>query len=304
MSKGTENDNNPYEENSYGGQSVRENAPLSGEPERDNTANMRQGTHGSVRLPVNATVVNANGDRIGKVRRSVWYDGSEEFVGEFARREEDDGVILYSDTEKTVPEGYVDGNNNVFTYNEGYVATVRYRHWWLIALLAFLFALVVLFTSLFAAYYVRSSDDGAYYPELFITDDSGTQWDKSQNLPIFVNEVFGDSVIAPGLSGSYKFSFRNDNENELLYGLNFTCINEYGINVRYRLVRDGSVISGGEDYVSVEELSCADMTIQSGNTSRFELQWRWVDDDENDSNAGANSAQYTLTITLTARVSV
>lgn len=307
MSKGSDKDNYPYKENSYGRQSARGDTPLNDKTARNNSENTRQDTHngsgGNARLPVRATVLNANGDRIGKVRKSIWYDGSDEYVGEFAR-EENDCVLLYSDKEKSNPDGYVDANNNVFTYNEGYVATVRYTHWWLIALIAFLFIAVVLFTSLFAAYYVRSSNDGSYYPVLFVTDESGTSWDQSRQLPVFVNDVFGDSVIAPGLSGSYKFSFRNDNEDALAYDLNFSCENEYGINLRYRLIRDGAVISGSEDYIPVEELSCPDMTIKSGSTARFELQWCWVDDDENDATAGENSAQYTLTITLKAWVSV
>lgn len=256
---------------------------------------------GEVRLPVRATVLNEDGKKIGKVRRSVWYDGSEDFVGEFVR-ENDESVCLYNDKEHSVRGGYVDGNNNVLTYKREYIATLRYTQWWIIIIIAALLAALVLFTSLFAAYYLRASEDGSYYPVLFVADDSGTAWNQSQNLPVFSNPEFGDSVIAPGLKGSYKFSFRNDNADAIAYNLAFSCENDYGIGVGYRLLRDNVVIAGVEDYVSAEEISCANLMIEAGSASRFELEWYWRHDDAADTAAGENSARYVLNISFTAWV--
>lgn len=57
---------------------------------------------------------------------------------------------------------------------------------------------------------------------------------------MFFNEEFGDAVIAPGMSGAYRFIFENANEDAVEYSLTFREENEYGIALKYRLVRDGA----------------------------------------------------------------
>lgn len=268
-----------------------------------------------VKLPVRASVLNVNGEKVGKVRGGVWYevggfDGFDEgdgfelsdgYVGEFVR-EEDNSVSLYFDKDHSVHGGYVDGNNNVLDLKNEYIATLRYSRRWVFILVAALFIAAVLCTSLFAALCVRSSENGPYYPSLFVADDGGTEWNQTKNLPVFANPQFGDSVIAPGLTGSYKFVFRNDNADALAYNIAFSCENDYGIRVGYKLFRDSAVIAGAEGYVTAEDLTCNDLTIEAGSSTRFELEWRWLHDDETDTVAGRNSARYTLNIALQAWV--
>lgn len=253
-------------------------------------ANLPQG----VRLPVGATVVNKKGVKIGKIKKRVWYDGEGEIVGEFA--DDDDKHVYF--VRKNKRSGYVDKNHNVLTFDNRYLATVRYSHWWLFLILALLLAAIVALTSLVAVYYLGTTDDTV--PTLFVADESGEEWNGNENLPVFFNEKFGDSVIQPGQEGAYRFSIENKNAKQLIYNLVFSCENPYEIGLVYRLKRDGAYIAGTGDYISVDELLCESLTIEATSSSVFELEWRWKDSDEVDTNAGENQAQYILHIQFTA----
>lgn len=253
-----------------------------------------------VRLPKRATVVNKKGEKIGKVRKSVWYDLTDDekkAVGTFVKEEKN--VYLYHES---ACRGYVDKNNNVLAKDSEYLATVRYTPWrFLLVIVALLLVIVALASSLIAAYYMMPTTD--YAPVLFIADAYGTSWDEEKNLSVFFNEKFGDTVIEPGMSGSYRFTFRNDNADALEYGIAFGCKNPFKIGLGYRLKRDGAYIAGSDGYVSAEDLSTAGLTVEAKSTSLFELEWYWQDNDQTDTAAGEGSAQYTLTISLTAWVS-
>ena len=118
---------------------------------------------------------------------------------------------------------------------------------------------------------------------------------------MFFNEEFGDAVIAPGMSGAYRFIFENANEDAVEYSLTFREENEYGIALKYRLVRDGAPVTG-EEYLPAGELGVTGLTLEARSSALFELQWYWEHNDEADTAAGAAGASYTLHIGLTAAV--
>lgn len=249
-----------------------------------------------VRLPVRAAVLDANGVKIGKIRKSVWYDGDEEYVGEFVR--EDTNVYYVRRDER---RGFVDKNDNVIAFDNTYVATVRYARGWLIAVIAVAIALVAVLSALLAAYFTPKSESPDYAPTLFVADN-GTEWNENRNLPVFFNEKFGDSAIEPGQSGVYAFTFENRNPDALEFDLEFSCINEYGIELVYRLKRDGAYIVGGTDRVVAEGLTCENLTIEGESATVFEIEWYWRHNDGVDTAAGENQAVYTLNIRLIAWV--
>ena len=144
--------------------------------------------------------------------------------------------------------------------------------------------------------------EAPYAPTIFIADETGTAWSDQENLPVFYNDKFGDSVIAPGMSGSYRFVFENKNDDAVEFSLGFSEMNEYGIGLGYRLVRDGSPVTLSEGFVKPEELGADGMTLQAYSSTLFELQWYWVENDEIDTAAGEADAIYTLTISFTAAV--
>lgn len=251
-----------------------------------------------VRLPVRAKVLNKQGERTGRVRQSRWYEGegeNEVLRGEF--RKEGTNVFLYDSEER---RAYVDANDNVLSLSNKYLATLRRPRWWLLALILLLI-LLTLISVLVSAYYLRRTGED-YAPVIFIAEADGTDWNDVENLAVFFNETFGDSVIAPGMSGTYRFRFQNQNADALVYSLAFSEDNPYGIDLRYRLKRDGAYLGEGQ-YVGAGEIPSADLTIEPLSTALFELEWIWIHNDEADTEAGENQAQYALTITLTARVS-
>ncbi len=250
-----------------------------------------------VKLPKRAIVVDKQGERIGKIRKSIWTDEEEAEQGVFVK--EDTNVFVYSGQTRT---GYVDKNDNILTLSNKYVATIRRaKRFWLLFFILFL-VLVTVMTTILSVYFLTRSDNSDYVPVIFIASKDGTSWEETEDLPVFVNDTFGDSTAAPGMKGSYKFSFQNKNEDALLYSLTFSEVNEYEIGMSYRLKRDGAYISGTEGYVSARELSKAGLTIESLSSTVFELEWYWQDNDANDTQAGENNASYTLTISLSAQI--
>ncbi len=252
-----------------------------------------------VRLPKRAIVVNKQGECVGKVRKSVWKDEEDTEQGVFVK--ENTNVFVYAGDQRM---GYVDKNDNVLTLSNKYVATLRRaERYWILVLVLFL-ALVTLLTIGLSAYFLTRSGNTDYAPVLFIASEDGTSWADSEDLPIFFNETFGDTKVAPGMKGTYRFTFENRNKNTLDYSITFSEENEYGIGIVYRLKRDGAYISGAEEYVGAEQLGLDGLTVEATSSTVFELEWLWKDNDEADTLAGENSAVYTLTISLSAQVSV
>lgn len=249
-----------------------------------------------VRLPIYASVVNKKGDKIGKIRRSVWYNRKKEYVGEFVK--ENDNVYYCAHKKR---RGFVDKNDNILLFDNTYAGTIRYFRWWIFPIIVVVLALVVLLSALLAAYCTPKSESPDYAPTLFIADEGG-EWDETRNLDVFFNKKFGDSVIEPGQSGTYAFTFENRNADVLEYNLEFSCVNEYGIELVYRLKRDGAYIAGVPESVAAEGLSCENLTIEGNSSTVFEIEWYWRHNDAVDTAAGTNSAQYTLNIRLVAWV--
>lgn len=172
--------------------------------------NTENGAHSSsdktVRLPVRAAVVDKSGIKIGKIRRGVWYDGLDTYKGTFVKENGEVRLCVES-----VRVGYLDGNNNIFDNNGAYVASVRYIPWWLIVIPTVALAVIVALSALLAAVCVKQTENRDYAPVLFVCEADGTDWSETENLSVFANGVFGDKAIAPGMSGTYRFSLDSRN---------------------------------------------------------------------------------------------
>ena len=248
-----------------------------------------------IKLPKRAKITDREGVRVGKVRHSVWYGKEGEDLGEF--RKEEVNVFLYRNDERAA---YVDGNDNVLSLSDTYMATLRRFRWFpILALLLLLLALLTALSVVLGLYFTSQSFN--YAPVLFIADAKGKEWSQEKNLPVFMNETFGDTVIMPGMSGSYRFTFENRNADAITFSFLFSEENGYGIDLVYKLKRDGVYI-GGENYKSAAALGLSDMTIEEFSSSVFELEWYWRDNDGADTAAGENGAVYILFIDFSAAV--
>lgn len=240
-------------------------------------------------------MLDADGKKIGKVRKNVWYDLEGKTQGEFWKEEEN--VYLYENGRR---KGFLDSNDNVIAMSNDYMATLKRFP---AAILALLFIILMMLTALsgvISAYCIELSKDN-YAPELFVYNDVD-DWSQSRNLSVFYNERFGTEKVAPGMTGSYAFTLSNENPDALDFSLEFSCINEYGIDMAYSLWRDGVCLKGAESKLSAEELSTYGMTIEAESDSVFVLEWEWRHNDAADTEAGINEATYTLNIKFTAAV--
>lgn len=252
-------------------------------------------TGADIRLPVRGKVVDRRGGKIAKIRSCAVYDKKGRFRGEFEKC--GTNVFLVKDDCRTA---YVDKNDNIFTAANDYVGTIRRFRWAVVFVVLLILLLTTAASVALGAYYIAAS--GWYAPTLFVATEDGDSWKDTKNLPVFVNEPFGDTVMVPGMSGTYRFIFENRNEDALEYSLSFAEENAYGIEMVYRLKRDGLYISGGEEWHAADELGKDGLTIEAKSSTVFELQWRWNDKDENDTAAGENEAIYRLHISLSAQV--
>ena len=250
------------------------------------------------RLPRRATLTDKYGARIGKLRRGVWYGEEGEERGFF--REEGEGVLFYPAGEEEAA-AYLDGNGNLLGAGHIHIATLNALRLFPLLVFVLLLAAVTVLSALLAAGAVRPSQ-GLYAPTIFVTDEGGTSWEAQSDLKVFFNERFGDSVIVPGMHGAYRFVFENRNADAVEFSLAFAEENEYGIELVYRLERDGVYVSGAGGYVGVEELGVSGMTVEAHSATVFELQWFWRHNDAADTAAGEAEASYLLHIALQARL--
>ena len=127
-----------------------------------------------IRFPKSCKVVNADGDKIGKVRKSVYYNNDKEEQGKFFSVKETGEVLLkkrplgtefISDSAYTETVGYVDEHDDVFTPAGEYLATLKYRKWFLLLIFFLILCFVALILSMLFIDVTRD-----YIPTLFVED--------------------------------------------------------------------------------------------------------------------------------------
>ena len=246
------------------------------------------------KLPKRGRAFDKDGNRAGKVKKSVWYDEAGNRLGEFVKEEE---RVLFKEGERLL--GYVDHNKNVFSNEHMHLATIRtVDRLWLLLLLVFLL-LLTLVTGVVSTFFLLRSDADDV-PVIRITDVEGTDWKYIENLPIFENDYFDREAILPGMRGEYRFILENCNDYALTYAIACTEENDFDIDIRYRLMRDGHHLAGEEGYEETEALHFEELTIEANSSAFFVLEWYWADDDPIDTEAGENGAEYTFTFAVEA----
>ena len=120
---------------------------------------------------------------------------------------------------------------------------------------------------------------------------------------IFSNKYFNKkNLVAPGVSGIYKFKIINNRDSDIVYNINTIEDNEYNINLEYRLKCDNKYVIS--NWVSAEKLVSNDILLQSNKSHLYILEWRWPYEsnrDDIDTKIGEKGALYKLKITLVAR---
>ena len=169
----------------------------------------------------------------------------------------------------------------------------------LIVALAFaclMFALSVLFTSMMG--YAEETPPGDIYPTLTIRDNGG-EWGAEGDI-----DIFGDSLLAPGSSGTYEFAIENPTQTRLRYTITLEVSRGEGLTpvpLEYELKMNNAAIAGGAGQGT---LTVKDLLFEPESSHLFTLGWEWPAEgnDGQDTQVGAEGGDLTLTVTVTAQV--
>lgn len=136
--------------------------------------------------------------------------------------------------------------------------------------------------------------------DISITDGDLT-WESTNKLNIFENPLYNyENLIAPLSSNSYQFVIKNSINGNVTYSLKFKETNQYNINMKYRLKKNGKYIAGNDkEWVTYSELSTLSNNLKSSSKDSYVLDWKWFESD-NDTQVGSVEASYNLQISLSA----
>lgn len=271
---------------------TKREAPSS--PQFENSAELPRSQKKQTRRgPIRADVLDAAGNRIGKVRGGAFYSLEGAFLGRFVSMEE--GVFLAHEGEVL---GVLDGDR-VLSAREGeHLCTLRRNAWgvWLLFLtVAALF--FACFTLGFAYRFFPASMSGITDFDYQLTG-SGSEWNIDIDLPAAWGDAEGE-LIAPGMSGEYRFTIRNGSPVDVTGVFRFEEDNKAGIDMRFRLRQNGELISS-EEFVPLDELELTPAYLSSDSTSAFVLEWYWSHNDPVDTWVGENGAYYAVELAFRA----
>lgn len=271
---------------------TKREAPSS--PQFENSAELPRSQKKQTRRgPIRADVLDAAGNRIGKVRGGAFYSLEGAFFGRFVSMEE--GIFLAHEGEVL---GVLDGDR-VLSAREGeHLCTLRRNAWgvWLLFLtVAALF--FACFTLGFAYRFFPASMSGITDFDYQLTG-SGSEWNIDIDLPAAWGDAEGE-LIAPGMSGEYRFTIRNGSPVDVTGVFLFEEDNKAGIDMRFRLRQNGELISS-EEFVPLDELELSSAYLSSDSTSAFVLEWYWSHNDPVDTWVGENGAYYAVELAFRA----
>ena len=271
---------------------TKREAPSS--PQFENSAELPRSQKKQTRRgPIRADVLDAAGNRIGKVRGGAFYSLEGAFFGRFVSMEE--GIFLAHEGEVL---GVLDGDR-VLSAREGeHLCTLRRNAWgvWLLFLtVAALF--FACFTLGFAYRFFPASMSGITDFDYQLTG-SGSEWNIDIDLPAAWGDAEGE-LIAPGMRGEYRFTIRNGSPVDVTGVFRFEEDNKAGIDMRFRLRQNGELISS-EEFVPLDELELTPAYLSSDSTSAFVLEWYWSHNDPVDTWAGENGANHAVGLAVRA----
>lgn len=128
-------------------------------------------------------------------------------------------------------------------------------------------------------------------------EDSDIIWQSSNSLKIFKNPVYEmEEVIAPGSSNSYQFVIKNNSECKMTYHLEFQEENDYNINMKYKLKKNGKYIS--KEWTTYDKIKESEVVLNYKEKDDYVLEWKWIESD-NDTQIGADiNSSYKLIVQI------
>ncbi len=132
-----------------------------------------------------------------------------------------------------------------------------------------------------------------------IIEDKNITWSSENKLRIFENPYYNlEQKIAPGSSNTYKFIIKNKVKTNSKYSITFSEVNNYHINMQYRLKKGNNYVAGSDNsWVSYNGLNLNNLSLNSDSSDEYYLDWRWVSSD-NDTHLSGIQDAYKLTIKI------
>ena len=134
-------------------------------------------------------------------------------------------------------------------------------------------------------------------------DDIG--WNLLEELNIFKNKKYDNqNIIAPRSVGTYSFLVSNATDKNLIYDVQLREVNNYNINMKYKLKLENVYVAGNnKEYEDIENVNLENVVVTANSTNLYTLEWCWVDNDIQDTKIGSlNYADYTLRIKIGAQI--
>lgn len=133
-----------------------------------------------------------------------------------------------------------------------------------------------------------------YEGDIIALDDNGN-FIYQNSLDIFNNN---SQKIAPGMFGIYYFKVYNLSNIDIKYHINYKDLNNYNIDLKYRLKRNGEYMIDNK-WKNINELSTSLIYLKQGKSDNYSLEWKWFDNDDVDSYIGENMiSKYLINISI------
>ena len=107
----------------------------------------------------------------------------------------------------------------------------------------------------------------------------------------------GETIIAPGTSGSFEINLKNDSEVNAKYAIAYTVTNANNIPVQFK-------VGDGEWTSDLTTLNASDIAINMGASAAVTVEWKWVYENNADAADTTLGKAGTATITVAADVTV
>lgn len=150
--------------------------------------------------------------------------------------------------------------------------------------------------------YVDTSSEST---DIIEVTENDIGWDMLEELNIFRNKKYDyKNIIAPMSTGTYSFLVSNVTDKSLVYDLQLREINEYKVNMKYRLKLENVYVAGSKErWLDVNEVNLESVIIAPNSTNLYILEWYWEDNDKQDTIIGSLSyAEYTLRVKVGAQI--
>ena len=140
------------------------------------------------------------------------------------------------------------------------------------------------------------------YADRILVKEGNVNFEELKELNIFNNSYFKDeALIAPGVQGKYNFVVVNETPVNFKYNINFEEVNQYGVNMVFKIKRNGEYIAGNEDtWLDKGTIDFLNYKLNAKTEDLYTVEWKW-EDAENDTDVGEiKGANYKLNVKVTA----